>query len=153
MVTSQFGTILKEMEPFFNCPLEPDSNNSCLITMGIGISIQLELDKYGLLLIGCRLGILPMSRYRDNLIQLALKCNHLDNPSQGIFGFSQKSNQLILFTRLDPASYSTSRILTLLPSFLAKAKKWQDAIAKGETPSIEEEKSANKPSGIFGLIS
>lgn len=154
MVSTQFGAILKEMEPFFKCSLEPDQNNSCLIQMENGLSIQIELDRYGYLLIGCKMGLLPMSRYRDNLIQQALKSNALSVPSSGIFGFSQKSNQLILFVCLDPVSLTMHQILSQLPAFIAKAKKWTEAIAKGETPSIEEAAApSNTPSGIFGLIS
>ena len=154
MVSTQFGALLKEMEQFFHCSLEPDQNDSCLIKMGTGISIQIELDRYGYLLIGCKIGLLPMSRYRDNLIQQALKSNAVSMPSSGTFGFSQKTNQLVLFMRLDPGSLSMHQILQLLPSFATKAKKWTDAVAKGETPSVEEaETPSNTPSGIFGLIS
>lgn len=154
MVSTQFGSILKELEPYFNCPMEPDVNNSCLIKMGIGISLQMELDRFGFLLIGCRLGVLPMGRYRDNLIQQALKANNVSTPSQGVFGFSRKSNQLILFMRLDPVAYPASQILTILPNFIAKAKKWSDAIAAGETPAVDAAAAAQgASSGLFGLIS
>lgn len=153
MVSTQFGAILKELEPFFKCPLEPDQNNSCLVKMGIGISLQLEIDRTGFLLVGCRLGVLPMSRYRDNLIQQALKSNNFSIPSQGIFGFSQKSNQLIFFMRVDPAICPPSQIVSLLQPFVTKAKKWADAIAAGQTPDVETEAPTSKgASGIFGLM-
>lgn len=151
MVSTQFGALLKEMEAFFKCPLEPDQKDTCLIKMGIGISIQIELDRYGYLLIGCRIGTLPMSRYRDNIIQQALKSNEAFPPSTGVFAFSQKANQLIFFLRLEP-NVPMHRIFALLPSFISKAKKWTDALAKGETPSMEIA-AASKGSGIFDLIS
>lgn len=153
MADSQFGVILKDFEDFFHCPLEPDANNSCLIKMEIGISIQIELDRYDQLLIGCRLGALPMSRYRDNLIQAALKSNEAALPSIGIFGFSQKSNQLILFIKHDPNTLTANEILTVLPPFIAKAKQWSEAIAKGETPTVTSSSTESAPSGLFGLIS
>lgn len=153
MVSTQFGAILKELEPFFKCPLEPDQNNSCLVKMGIGLSLQMELDRTGFLLIGCRLGVLPMSRYRDNLVQQALKSNNLSIPSQGVFGFSQKSSQLIFFMRVDPASCPPSQIVTLLEPFVTKAKKWTDAIAAGQTPDVDESAPSSKStSGLFGLM-
>lgn len=153
MVSNQFGAILKELEPFFKCPLEPDQNDSCLIKLGNGISIQIELDRYGYLLIGSRLGNLPMNRYRDNLIQQALKSNESSLPSSGVFGFSQKSQQLILFIRINPASHSAHQMMALLPPFITQAKKWSDAIAKGEMPSIEGGTASKSSSGLFGLIS
>lgn len=154
MVSSQFGAILKEFEAFFHCSLEPDINNSCLIKLATGIILQIELDRYGLILIGCRLGAVQISRYRDNLIREALKSNHATLPSTGILGFSQKSSQLILFIKLDPTFVSTHQILALLPPFLAKAKIWTEAIARGEIPTISTSiDSAKTSSGLFGLIS
>ena len=151
MVSSQFAGILKEFENFFNCPLEPDANDSCLINMGIGVTIQMELDRYGFILIGCRLGAVPMGRYRDNLIRAALRSNDETIPSTGILGFSHKLNQLILFMKLNPQRLTVHQILALMPPFVTKAKLWKDAIAKGEVPSVSLSAS-KKPSGLFGLI-
>jgi hypothetical protein len=152
MVNSQFEAILKGFEPFFQCPLEPDTNDSCLIKMGIGISIQIELDRSGQLLIGCRLGALPMSRYRNNLIQEALKSNGASLPSTGAFGFSQKSTHLILFLKLN-TDLTPDQLSKIMLPFITKAKLWADAISKGETPTLNPSSSANEPSGLFGLIS
>jgi hypothetical protein len=152
MVTSQFGAILKEFETFFNCPLQPDENNSCLIHMGIGITIQIELDRYGFILIGCRLGAVHMGRYRDQLIREALKFNEAALPSTGVFGFSLKSNQLILFLKLHPHSFSSHQVMILLPPFITKAKQWTEAIAKREVPALTST-SRKSPSGLFDLIS
>lgn len=152
MVESQFGAILKEFETFFNCPLKPDDNHSCLIKMGIGIALQVELNRDGMILIGCRLGTLPMGRYRDLIIREALKSNDATSLASGILGFSQKLNQLVLFTRLDPNLLSPDYMLALLPPFVTKAKLWVDTIAKGELPASSAA-SSRLPSGIFGLIS
>lgn len=151
MVTSQFGSILKEFEVFFNCALEPDNHNSCLITLGTGLTIQIEIDRYGFLLIGCRLGVLPMSRYRDNILQEALKSNEASLPSTGTFGFSQKSSQLILFVRVNPDK-THQHLLALMPSFIAKAKQWSEALAAGTTPT-DNTTRPQQASGLFGLIS
>lgn len=153
MVRSQFGAILKEFENFFHCPLEPDENDSCLIKMEIGISLQVELDRYGFILIGCRLGALHMGRYRDNLVRAALQSNEMTPFSTGILGFSQKSSQLILFMKLNPQVLPTHQILAVLPPFIAKAKQWTDAIAKGEVPVVTAADSSKIVSGLFGLIS
>lgn len=153
MVRSQFGSILKEFESFFNCSLNPDENNSCMVRMGIGINIQMELDRHGLLLIGCQLGVVHMGRYRDDLIRAALKSNDATLPSTGILAFSQKSSQLILFTKFDPNALLINQITHLLPLFVTKAKQWTEAIAKGEVPPSVSTTSSKTPSGLFGLIS
>lgn len=154
MVSSQFGALLKEFESVFNCSLQPDDNNSCLINLEIGVSIQIELDRYGMLLIGSRLGAVHMGRFRDNLIRQALKSNEATSPSTGVLGFSQKSNQLILFTKMNPHQLNHHQIIHLLPLFINKAKLWKEAIEKGTIPDLTTtETSSNKPSGLFGLIS
>lgn len=151
MVNSQFGAILKMFETFFKCPLEPDTNDSCLIKVGQSLSIQVELDRYGQLLIGCRLGVLAAGRYRETLIRETLKSNESTLPSTGVFAFSPKSHQLILFLKTDPNSLTIHDISTLMPPFISKAKQWAQAIAKGETPTVAP--ATNAPSGLFGLIS
>lgn len=153
MVSSQFGAILREFENFFNCSLQPDENDSCLINMGVGVTLQIELDRYGLILVGCRLGAVLMGRYRDNIMRAALKSNEATLPSSGILGFSHKSNQLILFMKLNPNLLNVHQILALMPAFVSKAKLWSDAIAKGEVPTLSPVGSSKTPSGLFGLIS
>lgn len=153
MVSSQFGALLKEFGSFFNCELEPDENNSCLLNLGVGIALQIELDRYGMLLVGSRLGPVHMGRYRENLIRQALKSNEATPPSSGVLGFSNKSNQLILFAKFDPQRLNQHQITTMLPLFINKAKMWKEAIEKGEVPDITPTSSSTEPSGLFGLIS
>ena len=153
MVSSQFGALLKEFESFFNCPLEPDNNNSCLINLENELSIQIEMDRYGLILIGCRLGAVHMGRYRETLMRQALKSNEATLPSTGILGFSNKSNQLILFIKLNPIELNSNLIGAILPPFISKAKLWKEAITKGETPSVNSLGQSKGASGIFDLIS
>lgn len=150
MVHSQLGNILKEFESFFQCPLTPDTNDSCLIRTG-NISLQIELDRYGLLLIGCHIATMPSSRYRNNLIHAALRFNEATLPSTGIFGFSQKLQEFILFLTIDPQSITPHLISSTLPPFLNKAKQWMETIEKNEVPSLAI--TTPKSSGIFGLIS
>lgn len=149
MVSSHFESILKEFEPFFNCPLVPDSNDSCLVKMNNGLSIYIEINQAGQLLIGTKLGVLHMGRHRENLVQAALKSNDM-SLSSGIFGFSNKSSQLILFMLTDP--HQLHSVSLLLTPFIAKAKKWLDAIEKGEVPLVERETpTPRSPFGIFGM--
>jgi Tir chaperone protein (CesT) family len=153
MVSSQFEAILKILEEFFNCPLNPDHNDSCLIKMGIGLSIQIELDSEGFLLIGCRLGFLPTGRYRTALIQQILKFNDQALPSTGVFGLSPKSHQLILFMRIHPSQLTKNLIDTALVAFIQQAKRWKDAMDKGDIPPLETSSSTARSSGgMFNLI-
>lgn len=152
MTTPQFESILKELEIFFNCPLIPDTNNSCLIRMGIGISVQIEMTPEGKLLIGSRIATLPHGKFRENFIRATLKANDTTPPSTGVFGFSVKTNHLILFLLVDPNSLNPDKIFALLPPFIEKAKQWTEAAANGEIPVVMEQKAIKASTGgLFGL--
>jgi hypothetical protein len=149
MVSSLFESLLKDFEPIFNCALVPDENQSCLITTSSGITVQIELNSEGKLIIGSKLGVLKMSAYRIHLLKEALKSNDAALPHEGIFGYSTKSNQLILFLTIDTNQLNSEKIKTLLPPFLIKAKKWLDAISAGQIPSSEQKSNYVSPMGIF----
>lgn len=153
MVQSQFESILKELEGYFGCPLHPDAAHSCLIKLENGLSVQMEIDPEGYLLVGSRIGKLPTGRYRSLLARQMLKFNALSLPSQGLFGLSQKSRFLIFFLRLSPARLTQEEIQRSLTPFLMKAKQWADAMAKEEVPALEN-LALPSPStkGLFDLI-
>lgn len=146
-----FETILKDFEPFFQCSLQPDHNDSCLIKMGIGLHVQMELYNNGFLLIGCRLGILPAGNYRNQIIRAALQSNTHQLPSAGVFGLSPKSHQLILFLFLDPRHLTADKILAIMTPFLARAKEWADALSQGTVPSVtKSDDLSQSPIKLFG---
>lgn len=140
MVSSQFEEILKDFEPFFNCSLKPDANDSCLIKMTSGVNIQIELNSYGSLIIGCRIAALQMGRFREQVIQEALKANSCSSPFSGSFGYSSKSQNLILFIIVDPKELEVNKILDLMQLFTTKAQLWVEALAKGELPVLSFKK-------------
>jgi hypothetical protein len=145
MVSSQFESILKDFEAYFKCPLEAGVNDSCIVKMGIGISLQIELNKYGHLLIGCRIIGNMQGRFRDGVIKESLKANGLYPPSTGVFGYSQKSNSLILYVTLDPYRLDADKISHTLTPFIAKAKSWVDTLNKGDIPVVSQEAVSQSP--------
>lgn len=148
MFTDQFSAILKELEPFFKCSLSPDRNNSCLIRLNSGIKLQLEMDRLGeSLLIACRIGVLPHGRFRENFFREALKSNGLDL-SGGIFGFSKKSEQLILFAKIPVKEINYDKLVAILSPLILKANHWVEAFNRGEIPTVMV-KSSSSP---FNLI-
>jgi Tir chaperone protein (CesT) family len=150
MVSSQFESILKDFESFFQCQLQPDANDSCLVKLASGLKVQIEMNSLGFLIVGCRLGALQMGRFRERVIQESLKANEINAPSTGIFGYSHKSQQLILFLSIDPKGVSSDKISTLIEPFVAKAQLWSDALSKGETPPLSVMASPLSPS-FFGI--
>jgi hypothetical protein len=151
MASSQYAMILKDLETIFKCPLTIDSNNSCLINLNkLGIKVQVEENRYGDLMIAVRLGVIPGSRYRDNLFKEALKSNRT-NPSTGVFGFSKLNSDLVVFLIVNKRAALIDNFNTILPPFLEKAKKWAEAIEQGTIP-LREEVSKPTDLGIFGMV-
>jgi hypothetical protein len=138
MVSDQLDSILKDFESFFKCPLQADKNNSCLIKMAAGVTLQMELNRFGQILIASPITVLPGGRFQDDVLKEAMKANGFYRPYSGIFGLSTKSNTLFLYLLLEPHRLNEDKINQLLPPFIDKAKKWTDALEKGELPFIEE---------------
>jgi hypothetical protein len=152
MVNTQLQGILKEFETYFNCPLVTDEQESCLIKMSIGVDVQIEINRYGAVLIGCRLGSV-LGKYRDQLFKEAMKSNYLFPPHTGVFGYSQKSKNLILFILVDSKNINTEIINELLTPFIAKAKIWIEAIKSNSVPLIKEGGSSKTSDNLFGIRS
>ncbi len=150
MVASYLENILKLFESYFKCTLVADEKQTCLVRASNGVEIQIELNRYGLLLIGCQLGQVN-GRYQDLLFKAALKANYLQNPSTGSFGFSHKYSTLILFRFIEPHLLEASEIPKILDPFLIKAKEWSLAIKNSEIPTIQESKEKLVGAKLFGL--
>lgn len=149
MVNTQLGAILRDLEPFFHIKLEPDQNNACLVSLPMGIKVQMELTRSGDFLAAVKLGVIPSSRYRELVFREALKSNAVTAPSEGVFGYSSRSNNLFYFVIVDSRNISPEKITSLLPNFLAKAKQWADEIARGAVPVAESSHTSSQ--GLFGL--
>lgn len=153
MVANQFEAILQDLEPYFKCKLTPDNNNSCLVKMGIGIQVQMELDPYGEdFVIGARLGVISSGRYREAVFREALKANNFYPPRQGIFSFSRKSGNLILFIAIPLRDVNRDKLIKILNPFIARAHIWSQAISRGAIPMGVEETASSSKSGLFGLF-
>ena len=124
MVTDLFGTLLQELAPAIEASeLQPDRNNSCLITLKSGIQIQLELDKSRqFLILGCDLGpVQPQVKYRESLFREALKANDLPHPNHGILSYSKKTDHLVLYEKINVKDLTGDKIAAEITPFSDKA--------------------------------
>ena len=154
MVANFFESILQELghtEVIHLYDLHPDSNNSCLIKLKGGLEIQLELDKsQESLLIGTDLGQIAAGKYREDVFCEALKANGLPYPRWGDFAYSQKSDHLVLFHKLNVKDLNGEKVADFLTHFLEKAFLWRDSIMRNDVPVVTDT-HASKPTGMFGL--
>ena len=153
MVTDLFGTLLEELGKSLDVPnLHPDINNSCLIKMKNGQTLQLEIDPHHqFLVIGADLGIVPPGKYRENLFKEALKANDMPHPLDGILAYSKKTDSLILFKKIYLTNLNGETIAVSIIPFLEKADLWSTALSRGEIPSIGTVNNNKSSSGMFGL--
>ena len=150
MVTDMFGVILDDLGKKIGVPLKPDENNTCLLKMKEGVSIQIEPDKSGdFLLLGCKLGVMPPGKYRENIFRQALKANDLPTVNTGIFSFSKKSDNLILFKKVYLKTLTAERLVQEVKPFVEKAALWANAIEHNDIPEISQVYTSK--SGMFGL--
>ena len=150
MVKELLESLLEELGKVIEIStLRPDQNRSCLITFPDGLQVQIELDPQGTsIIIGCDLGSAPPGRYRENVFREALKTNNLPPPHNGILAFSQKSDHLILFENLPTKDLTGEKIADALEPFNEKARKWKDALLRGDIPTVSNIRTS---SGMFGL--
>ena len=153
MVDNAFGYLIEELGRTLEMPdLKADSQNSCLLRFPGEVDVYIELDKDGdHLLLGCDFGELPPGRYRQDLYEAALKCNQRPPPNHGILAYSKQARHLVLFKKvLMRDNLDSDTIVDTLMPFVAKAKRWKDAIANDTIPDITDV-GATRDSGIFGL--
>lgn len=154
MASSNFGILLEELgKTFGNIQLQPDEQNSCMIKLPDGLIIQVEMSKTDdFLILGCKLGEVPAGRYRENLLNEALKFNSLPHPTHGILAYSPKTNQLVFYQKMYAADLTGEKIAEEIGPFTAKASAWTNALKSGTVPSADSaQPQASGGGGIFGL--
>lgn len=152
MVSNEFGYIIEELGRALEMPnLEPDEHNTCLLRFPGEVDIYLEMDKDSdHLLLGCDFGELPPGRYREDIFEAALKNNNHPPPLHGIIAFSKQANHLLMHERVWAHGLDGTALVDALMPFVAKAKKWKEAIENDQIPDISGQAPTSE-SGIFGL--
>lgn len=154
MVKEYYGTLLEEIGKIMHVTnLQPDKNNSCLIEFPNKVKVQLEVDSSrNLFIMGCNLGVVPPGRYRENIFREALRANGMPFPRNGDFSYSKQMDSLVLTRELPMQDIHPDKIVHELRNFLQKAGQWQEALARGDIPSIIQGTYMSKGSGgMFGL--
>jgi Tir chaperone protein (CesT) family len=153
MVMDLFGTILEDLGKIIKInDLHPDKNNSCLIKYATGLEVQMEIDRSGeCLVLGSQLGVVISGRYRENVFREALKANGIKSQRNGVFAYSKKNDQLILFEKIHIKDINAEKIAAILTPFAEKALIWKTAITQGDIPSVSNTYASSRSGGMFGL--
>lgn len=154
MVTDLFGSLLQELSPLIGIPnLHPDRHNACLIRFPDGLEVQMELDAQGLeLTMLSSIGIIPPGKYRENVFREAMRANGMPLPLNGIFAYSKKGDNLVLFERIATKDLTGDKIHSAMLPFLEKARYWRETIASNQIPTVSSAyTSSGRSQGMFGM--
>lgn len=145
-----FAQLLNDLSLLLDTDLSPDKRGACKLNIDDTLHIQLEPDaNREKLLFFSFLSEIPPGKFRENVLRDALKAN-ADLSTPGIFGFSERNNQLVLFANFNFSSLTAKEVLNSLHLFMAKAQAWKQAIATGQTSNLCPE-PLQKPINPFDI--
>lgn len=151
MVSGMYEGLLEELGRALGLTLFPDQNYSCVIRLPNRLEVHVEIDAAGeKMVLGAYLGQVPPGRYREMVFYEALRMNGMPPPHVGIFAYSNKMDQLVLFRWIDLHDMSGEKIAHMLKPLSERGVQWRDAIAAGQVPVVEG-LSLQERSGMFGL--
>lgn len=156
-MAADYVSVLATLSEIFDIPLRPDNYNTCLIRLEEEqLELQIEMDQQSDdLILGSNIATLPPGRFRENVLEHALKANNLDRPRGGILAYSNHADKLVLFLKIFMDDKTSTVVAELLPDFLEKATKWKNAIEANQLPALTDTFSSAPSSGggMFGLTS
>ena len=153
MIEDRFGALIQELSSVFHIPISPDAHNACRIEYPDSMSLTLEPDPLGeLLMVVIEISKPGDGKFRENILKEALRSNGLPFPRIGTFCYSHKKEFLLLTEQIPFEDLSGQRLFEQLESLLEKGRLWKESIEHGELPPIHSAGGAPRsPGGIFGL--
>ena len=150
---ASFDALLEETGKELKTSLKPDRHRSCEISCPNKIHVHMQPHPHdeSLLLIACTIAELPPGKYGENIMQAALRANHVTPPYRGIFAFSKKKNSLVLCDTLSMATLTGSSFAEIIGLLSEKAQRWREAINSGVLPLPETPAAGALPPSPFGL--
>ena len=145
----QFQELLKALGQHLGVTLQPDKRGACRLNVQDVAHIQLEYEpaKEQLLIISFVCEV-PPGKLRENIFRDALKANH-PYSLDGVFGYSERNNQLCLFLYKSIHGLTAEKLSGVLNGFMEKVNKWKDAVGVGQTATLVPMASGKeKPFGL-----
>ncbi len=143
----RFDEILNELGNIYSVTLHPDKVGACKIQFPEQFAIQLECDPHlENLLVATYICEIPPGKFRENIFKDALKANH-PFAQNGALAYSEKNNQLVLFSYLRLASLNGRKLSEFIQAFIEKASGWRTGVETGQTSQLVSQSS--KSSGTI----
>ncbi len=129
-----FALLLADLGALIQVPLHPDHKRACSLRINGELHVQLkEDDNKDRILVGAFVAEIPPGKFRENILKETLKENNLF-PRIGTFSYSERNNQLALFSYVYFEGLNGDKMADFLESFLDKAFSWRTALQTGQLP-------------------
>ncbi len=131
----RFAIILAELGTLIQAPLHPDHLRGCALSVNGQLHLQLkEQEEHERILVSTFIGELPPGKFRENFLKETLKENNLF-PRTGTFCYSERNNQLGLFSYVYFPGLHGDTFADFLEQFLEKAFSWKTSLETGQIPT------------------
>lgn len=124
----RFQEIVEELGKSLDAALHVDHLGTCTLLFDDKLEVQLEVISNYEMIIASPLCPIPPGKFRENILLCALKANQDLYPQIGALGFSEKHNQLALFTNISLREITGEKLAEKLAQFVPKAMEWKDSI-------------------------
>jgi Tir chaperone family protein CesT len=129
-----FAILLADLGALIQVSLHPDHKRSCNLSINGELHIQLKEDENkDRILVATFLAEIPPGKFRENILKETLKENNLF-PRTGTFSYSERNNQLALFSFVHLEGLKGDKMADFLEVFLEKAFSWRTALQTGQLP-------------------
>lgn len=148
----QFEKVIRDVSEFLQLDLKPDESGAIGLKLR-DFYVQIEPDeKQENLLIFSPIGDVPEGRYREDILEQALRSNAFPPPNLGILCMSKKTGKFYIYESFPMRYVSKEQLFATLPPLLEKVKMWKEALEHAQIPIIEKPKAGGPPPSIQDLM-
>jgi hypothetical protein len=146
----RFAILLDDLGTLIQVPLHPDHQRGCQLRVNEQLHVYLKEDENkDRILIATFIAEVPPGKFRENILKETLKENNLF-PRVGTFAYSDRNNQLALFSFVHFPGLRGDTMADFLEIFLEKAFSWKTALETGQLPQRGQTLHKTGPS-IFDI--
>jgi len=111
-----------------------------------GHEVQLELDNSGdCIIVSIVLGKVPSGRYREDILEQALKSNGYPPPYFGVLGYSLDADILVLHRKFHASKLSKKLVMDSIPALIQMADEWSRALGSSSVPIASKPDPSTAP--------
>jgi hypothetical protein len=145
MPKSALTNLMEDLVKSLGLNMEIEDSTSYTLSLGRR-SVELEMDDEGkFVIVSAILGKIPPGKYRQDVLEQALKSNGYPPPVFGYLGFDKDTEMLVLHKQFHISKVSKDELLEKLPGLVEMAKNWDQAISSSTVPIASKPDPSQAP--------